>query len=345
MAELEWNGSCSEQDSLSRNSTSDLWRLSQANHTVYFVILCLLIIYVITGFIWNMFIVLSLIKFKLFKKPTYMILLNLVMVDLLQCLLVVLIDLVSEGYMEFVFGNSDYARCYFCKFHVIVIYALNNVSLDSLTLMSLDRLIYIKWPLKYKHVVTMRNIFALLATIWALSVLPSLPLLFDYGELHVYKFVYCKLDLPNSIPYYVSTSILNLPMGTVIILSNLWILKIVYKSRREKLDRQLQNSANTDSDKVKQQKKKYYKDQLVVSRVFGGIVGISVTLWIVVTGLSIAATQLNGQSLQNLVIILHLVYYIKLVVHPLIETCLIPQGRHIVWKAFCCTHREPLLKQ
>ena len=285
------------------------------------------------GFTWNLLMIAAIFKFKLHKNPTYMFLLNLVVSDFLWCILVVLIDAIAEGSEEFIFGQSDYQRCYFCRAENVVIYSLTNVSIASLALISLDRLVYLQWPLRYKHIVTSRNVLVALTVSWILSVLCASPLLLNLGgEVRIFDNVYCKLDLPRSIPYTIMLFGWMVPMWLIVVLSNAWILLITYKNRKARLSRQLRHSRVSESQ---EHMRKYYRDQLLVTKAFGGIVAVSSFLWILVAALLVAASLVEGEALEIVTSALHMVDYMLPIIHPLIETCLIPKGRQLVWKAFC----------
>ena len=102
---------------------------------------------VIVGIPWNIIVLITIFSKCLFKQPTYILLLNLVVADLLNlCFLFFIVS--SNITQEFALGNSDYSRCPVSHTVVISMISLNFVSYYTLTLMSIDRLIYLKWPLR-----------------------------------------------------------------------------------------------------------------------------------------------------------------------------------------------------
>ncbi len=108
---------------------------------------------------------------------------NLVLADLLACSCVLPFNIVSAFTTEFSIGSSDYVRCQVCHTIVIVIVALIFISLFTQALMALDRLVYIKWPIKYEKKITKCRTISLLVGVWVLCIFISLPPVFGIGEI------------------------------------------------------------------------------------------------------------------------------------------------------------------
>lgn len=340
----EWNGSCSDGELLSRNSTSPLWKFSGAvNISVIVTVSTLLALGVAVGFIWNIIIVASIFKLRLYRDVTHVILLNLVGVDFLWYALVIPIDLVSIAKMEFVFGQSDYVRCYSCKVYVVLSNILTDVAICLFALMSVDRLIYIKWPLKYENFVTLWCVSPLLLSSWILSFLICFPLLLDFGEVRPVEYTYCRLYLPESVHYTTLMCALWLPMMVLIVASNAWILFIAHKMQKVRLQRNL--GIHPESLSVKSMERytrRHNKEQVKVSYTFGSIISINLFHWILLGSLRVITSfEWEKKTLEVFTILFHVVDYLQPFLHLVVETGLIPKGRQLILKTFClCLKRK-----
>lgn len=227
MSSDDWNGSCSNLELLSRNLTSDVWNLSRTSEGGSSADIIAILLLHIVALIWNSLVGILIIKNRLYKKPSYMILLHLVAVDILWCSASILVEVISTGFGEYVFGASDYERCYFCKAYNSLIFSITLVSVFSLVFMSLDRLIYTKWPLRYFKIVTLRNTLILLVLFWLISLLFCFPLIIDFGKVRIFECLSCKLDISGSVPYLAVMSTLSTTMAFFMVVMNVWIITIV----------------------------------------------------------------------------------------------------------------------
>ena len=91
---------------------------------------------------------------RLYEQPTHVLLLSLAFSNLLLCLLVMPFGIVAGFAREFVFGNNDYIRYQFCQLSGVLLTFFVESSFHTLTLVSLDRFIYIKMAIKYYKIVT-----------------------------------------------------------------------------------------------------------------------------------------------------------------------------------------------
>ncbi len=114
------------------------------------------------GLPWNIIVLAAIVARKGYKDPTYILLMNLVTADLLVCLLVLPFNVKTAFERGFYIANSDYTRCQAC--HTISIILTSMILLSAFTLgsMAIDRLIYIKHPIRYSSYVTVRVLFVCL---------------------------------------------------------------------------------------------------------------------------------------------------------------------------------------
>ena len=177
--------SCSDAN-LSRNSvTPEYWESSsisddfRANSTATAVIMLILFI---VGLPANIIIIVSILYQKLYKETTHILLLNLAISDLLVCLLVMPFTIVTGFAGGFIFGDSDHTRCQVCQTGLILI-VLTSFSVGILAMISVDRFIFIKFPLRYETVVTLPRITIAIIVTLLFSILHSILPLFGFGEL------------------------------------------------------------------------------------------------------------------------------------------------------------------
>ena len=167
----------------------------------------------------NLFITVTILWKNLYKSVAVIPMLNLAICYFLVCLFILPLVIISGYSAEFIFGSSDYDRCKVCYLGIANV-ALPSVSVYTIALMSVGRLLYIKKPLQYHSIVTLRRMVAILAVIWTFSMIVSLLPLFGFGSITFsYVVVTCvpvvigsSHILPNW--YY---SLLIITVGTVAI--------------------------------------------------------------------------------------------------------------------------------
>jgi len=338
----DWNGSCSELSIQNRNLTSELWMLNLDNWV--YVIAGIIAIFNLIGFTWHGLVIASIFMFKLHKKPTFVLLLNLVAVNILWCVHMGPADVVNLGFGEFVFGRSNYERCFCCKLFVMLQNVCTSVSAMLLGLMGLERLVYIKWPLWYGKIVNLRILLVLVAVIWLVCTLVHFPVFLDFGEVRIFEFSSCRLDFPRSKDYLGLSGTLLLSIAFFIAACNVWILLIIYKNRKAKLDRELKyaNYENVAEfhENTKGAKKQYCRDQLMVTKAFGGIIMFNVIYIVCSLILWPIAVTSEGRKLEIWALVMHWSNYVHLVANPMLETCFVPKGRQLVWRVFCSCRKK-----
>ncbi len=333
----DWNGSCSDERLLSTNSTSHHWLVSEDEDFVIRLIQIITFICLVIGFFWNALVAGILLKEKLYKNPTYLILLNLTIVDILCCLLALLVYVVFIGASEFIFGDSDLVRCHFCRLRVMVGLTLNLVSFSYLAMMSMDRFVYLKYPLKYFKIVNVKVVIVSLAASWAVSLLATFPLLVNFGVVRNFRTLFCWIDIPMSGDYAALYLTVSGPMFIFIIIANILSLRIAWRKIKVRTDinsnhrqppgNHTETANSSEGCKVQYQQ---YKDQVGVSIVFGGVVAATTVFWVAITIMVIAAYSVGEDKLEHLTAGIILLEYTLPIVHSLIETCLIPKGRRSV---------------
>lgn len=142
----------------------------------------LILLFFLVGVPSNLVVIISILKKRLYRLPTHILLLNLAISDLLVCLFVMPFTIIAAFAGGYIFGSSDYIRCRVCEGSVVFT-ALTFFSVCILSLISVDRFIFIKFSLYYEKWVTRRKIFIIITILWLLSLFVSLLPLFGFGEI------------------------------------------------------------------------------------------------------------------------------------------------------------------
>ncbi len=124
-----------------------------------------LLLILVVGLPWNLLVVLTIVKEKLYHQPTIVLLLNLVLNDLIVLCFGLPARMVTGFAGEFVFGSTDAVRCLTCHVGLIsMIFAI--MSLYIISIMAFDRFLYIYKPLHYEKVVTSFRMMVVLFNVW-----------------------------------------------------------------------------------------------------------------------------------------------------------------------------------
>jgi hypothetical protein len=227
-------------DNISHNQvTSEYWTVSPKLQPVGFATGFVMLLFLVVGIPSNIFIIIAILLQKLFRQPTHLLLLSLACADLLLCMLVIPLIATAGFAGGFTLGNSDHTRCQVCQTGVSLA-ALLLFSLHVLALISLDRFLFVKYPLRYSVIVTKKAV--LLATVGvgvlctSLAVLP----LFGIGDIHFDhntfscspRFEY-RTKVTKNI-YYVALLVAEavLPLS-VLLVTNIWVLCIALRHIKE----------------------------------------------------------------------------------------------------------------
>lgn len=148
--------SCYEGRLSNVSITSDFWVIPEKVRPAALSTAVFTLAFIVVGLPGNLLIILSVLWQRLYKEPTHILLLNLAIADLLVCVLVFPFTMVSGFAGSFVLGGSDSTKCKWCMTAVIFV-ALCLFSLHMLALMSVDRFIFVKFPLRYHRIMTVRK--------------------------------------------------------------------------------------------------------------------------------------------------------------------------------------------
>lgn len=255
-----WSFSCFVNDS--RDSVSEVaWLVQQSvdfdtvsnGHAIAAILLLLFL----TALPWNLFVICAIIKKRIYSQPFIMLMLNLAIVNFLLCVIKMPLGIISGITGEFIFGESDYARCGVCKMSGISNLILYTVSILTLFLMSIDRFLYLKRPLKYGSIVTPRRMLATISAVWVLCIVVSLPPLAGFGDIKFsYSAVTCGISIvgrthigPNYIFLVLLTAVLLIPVITLFVMYA-WMLYIIGSHVNKRSNRTIGKKEVTNGSKL-----------------------------------------------------------------------------------------------
>jgi len=319
-----------------------------------YAIAAIVLLIFLTALPWNLFIASTIIRKKLYTQPTVMLLLNLAITNLLLCILVMPFNIVSGIAKEYIFGGNDSVRCHVCQTGIMVI-ILPWVSIHTLSLMSVDRFIYLKRPLRYVQMVTPRRMIIMIVSIWVLCIVLAIPPLFGFGEI-AFSFVVatCVPLLVGSTPvapnyYYILILLIEMLVPIIVLfVMYVWIICIIRRSYINKFKRSHENgTVDKEGKERKAAAKKNSQAQFRLVTVFGSIFTANLVTWIPIVILAICAAILGSGRIPTLAYtVAYLSYLSETAIHPIIEAYLIREIKATILhctmycKKACLTRQE-----
>ncbi len=355
---VESNFSCSHLDLSRTNVTPEVWTVQSEgflhDHSIFAVAILQTAIVAI-GIPWNTIILAFTLIKKYYKETTYILLMNLVVADLLVCTCVLPFNVASSFARQLSLGSSDYVRCQVCQTIVITILASVFVSLFTLALISLDRLIYVKWPLLYETKVSNWKVLILLVAVWIFCIFISLPPIFGIGDIKFANTLStCSLvtrgrtDITANISYVVILGFIAAFPFLTTLFADIWLLVIACTSvRRRHAKRMSTNSDSKESATLKrnqerQLRSEHQKQHILLAQVFGAIFAANVITWLPTIVISVVSAAIGAENVPvPLLALVYLAYISQLVIHPMLETCLIGKAKEKIFRCLCFCRKHP----
>ena len=313
--------------------THDLWVSEEVYRNYELSIGVVLSIFLLIGIPWNSVVIIVILKNRLFVQPAIVLLLNLAVTDLLLCVLVMPFNIVSAFSGEFIFGSSDYVRCQVCQtgliFSILLLMSVYNV-----TLLSLDRFLFVRVPLQYKEVITIKRVVFVLGTCWSVFTLVSLLPLLGIGSVSYTEIIsacsirYFSTGLNAAFIYLWAFVVLALVLpGVILLVTNIWMLCIVKKGLSKGFHRAVRNSVGPGGrpSSTTQLKDKYKRRQIRLLQVFGAIfcADLLTSLPTAVSLFLVAIVIVPGA-----VIFSRLCLLFQVVIHPILQVLLLQDIRY-----------------
>ena len=332
---------------VSKDSISEFaWKIDHPDDSNYntvangYAIAVIVFLILLVGLPWNTLVICTIIKKRLYTQPTIILMLNLTITNFLLCVLVMPFNIVSGLAKEFPFGSSDFMRCQICQTGIIVI-ILPWVSVHTTSLLSVDRFIYLKRPLKYGVLVTPRRMILVIALVWMLCIAISLPPLFGFGEIRFsFRVAACVPLLTGETPvapnsYFVLLMLVEtfIPVVTLITMYIL-ILWITRKNLLRRVKRsQTDGATERDQKENRAALQEHNKRQFRLVQLFLAIFTGNIVTWLPMAGLALTAAIVGSGNIHTLLYtIAYISYLSETAIHPILETMLIPKIRIVISK-------------
>lgn len=322
------NLSCSSENLSREFVTEALWVLEGEVRINGLVTAIVLIFIVLAGLPFNGFIIGSIFKHKLYRQQSFIPLLNLAISNLLICLLVLPMNIVSGIAGSFPFGNSDFTRCVVCQLasiHTTLLFA----SIFSVTLISVDMFIFIKFALRYEHLVTVKRMSVALVAVWLVCIVIGILPMLRFGRLYFSSYIAnCTVAFSESKFYLLLLLAVLVPNIFVLFFTNIWILCILQKHLRKiymlyKSDPGRGQLVKKLNDSIKSKRK---RKQLNIIRVFGAIFFVNIFTFLPVIVLFLASATVGLDEVPlGYTAFSYLLLVFQSVLHPLLESTIMSE--------------------
>ena len=339
------NYSCS--DNLSKDSiTPEYWgsfdiiedSISKDIRNGVVVIGVISLLFLLIGLPANLAVIVIIVQQKMYKESTHILLLNLAISDFLQCFLLLPFLFVAAFSEEFIFGNSDYTRCQVCQMVGSLATVSSLISVHTLCWLSVDRLIFVKFPLHYDRYVTTPRVIIIVVLAWIVSLAVAFIPLSGFGEIrYFYTISTCSLRFDGQLDNILYAAIIVIFPALLAVLitvaANIWIACIAGGHIRE-----VYSLRNEEPDSVENKRFKAIKKekQFRLVGVFGAIVIGNFLCWspICIFTIVLAISQDEDVIPLGVFIMGYLSIYMRSLLNPLIESCFIPEIKTAVKKIF-----------
>ncbi len=181
-------------DNASKDSISmEIWSLNDLR-TSGLVVAVFEIIFIILGLPWNLIVLVTAVKERLYHQPAIILLMNLIISDLVVIVSILPFEIMVGIAGNYIFGGSDAERCKSC-FIGLVNLSFSLVSIFTISMMSFDRFIFIYKPLHYEKIITPTRTVLAIIVAWAITILVTIFPTFGVGDLTFYPpFLSCIVD-------------------------------------------------------------------------------------------------------------------------------------------------------
>lgn len=281
---------CRDHNLSSDSVTEDLWTVPEELKSNGLVTGLFSILITLIGTPANLIIITGVIRNKLYNQPFFILVFNLAVADLVSCVLLP-IHIASEIAGSFPFGNTDVIRCRVCHIAIIPIIFV-FMSLLTATLMSIDRFIFFKYPLRYEVIITWKKAAVAVFIIWLVSVFISIMPTYNFGSIYFNEsIVNCGVNFSDR--YYIvllfSVALLCL---LVILFANVWIFCIVQAQLRKIYGVYYSHTSEMEKEDFYKElsakyKKKAVKREVYIMRYFILYFVSDVLTWIPITFVAI----------------------------------------------------------
>lgn len=341
-----------------------LWKLRE--HTLvpeamaFFYLLFFLI-----AFFWNLFILIMMcVRRKIFKEAAHVFLANLVLLDFLVAVFVMTFPVISSIQGEWILGTNDLSRCYTCDVMGFFVTFLVDMSVHVLAVLSVDRVLHLAWPLKYKTYMTRVKATIIMVAIWLFVLLLNVFPFFEVGviefnrNLGVCLVRWTRTAGDNRSIIYVGVLLLELlvPLLTLILANTLTfqLISRVLKRTNERRKilqrastRRQHNAKEMESHKavVSEEERRYSKQQRQLRKYFTAVFISNIICWSLLFVVFVLLVALDSDVFPPaLFVVGFFCYLLTAIMHPMLETYFI-QDLRIFFKKVKKGVRKELTRQ
>ena len=342
---LAKNGSANYSGLDSEFLNRTLWKLND-NLVSYEALASVYVLIFVVAFLWNFFLLAVMIaRRKIFKEAAHVFLFNLILLDFLATLLITLFAIVATIPREWLFGLTDVVRCYTCDVQGFFVVFLIDTSVHILACLSLDRVLHLSYPLKYKDLMTRNRAIIIVVIIWVVLFILNILPFFGVGiiefnrQLGVCLVRWSRTTLTSYI--YVGVLLVELLVPIfILIFGNTFTYKLITKvlkrahtrkknllqsSTRRKLNVKEQEQHQTDKS---EEQRNYRQQQLELARYFGALFISNIVCWFMLFIMFILVAVLPPERFPPDIFSFGFVMYLlTTVIHPILETYFIQDLR------------------
>ena len=289
------------------------------------------ILFFVIGTPFNVYVIISIFRKHLYNNPTMMLLLSLATADLLICIIVLPVTIITGIADSYIFGDTDYVRCQVCQMGLLF-HIFTFASIYTVALISMERFLYIWRPLRYKKYITVKIVRSLIVAAWLLSTAVSVTPLFGFGTLSFGKSALtCTLAfkgysrLAKNTWYLLFLALVGMIPIMTLIVTNVWVFCIALKSTKKHY--KTMNQQKYVDDLLKRINQEKNKQELRLIKTFIGILVVNVVTWIpalVTLASSTAYGPTKSSYFKDINVFNNSFIYLTVlsqsVVHPIIES-------------------------
>ena len=304
-----------------------------------------LILFVVIATPCNILVIGSIVKQRLFKQPTILLFLNLLVANTLFCIIhLVPFGIVTSVAGEYILGSTDFIRCCACLVDGVILIFLSIGIGWSIVFISVDRFVYLYKPLRYSNIITIKRTVIMIVIAWIYTIAFSIPPLFGFGG-----FALAGKFLPVCSPYstdeegrlnqywWLLIFAMIIPLLLTVTVMNVWILQIICKNIRRNRCR----SKNLSREEASRSYSNTQKQQIWLFQVFGALFIANILIYIPLIAYILAITITKRKSFLELLTFVHIAFNSQTVVHPLLQALFIKDIRALIKRfLLCCSPKK-----
>jgi hypothetical protein len=320
------------------NDSFDLSGIKELQNVNTSIILLLFVI----GVPWNALVIAIILRKKLFTVPSMTLMLNLAIVNFFVCLFIyppTIVFSIKLSKQNFIITRRDITILTQACQSGILLVLLPSLSVYTVALMAVDRVIYLSKPLSYERIVTPWRMFTAIVVVWVVVITISLPPLFGFGSVGIARGYICVPLIESTldrIALLLGLSLIAIATLVEVIGSGI-IIYITRKHLLRKLRRTLSlfRSRSSDASQARREKglKEFKQHQLQLVKVFAATLSASILTYIPLVVFGIVALAMSTEITRVNDYFTALAYTSLLsrsVLHPIVESYLAKELRDVI---------------